>query len=105
MVFLTTVASAVPVGPFPDAEDPLEPCEFTLTRTKASTMAMTTTTLPEAIRIRLRISVRRAAARCAAILCWRELPSRLALLAFPIACRNLASRCDRPAAVIAGRRR
>ena len=51
--------------------------------TKTSTMASTTTTLPEAMRIRRRCSDRRSAARCAAIFS-RRVDSTFVLLALPM---------------------
>ncbi len=54
------------------------------TRTKATTMATTTTTAPDARSTRLRISARRAAARWAAIRS-RADPVLLVLLALPMA--------------------
>ena len=56
---------------------------FSLITTKASTMASTAMTLPDAMRIRRRCSVRRAAARCAAIFSLRLL-STFVLLALPM---------------------
>src|SRR3984893_3171832 len=68
VTLLTTLAGrAVPVTEAAPAP-PLEGLLFALITMKAITMASTATTLPPARRIRLRISARRAAARCAAIL-------------------------------------
>src|ERR1700722_9312272 len=58
---------------------------FALKITKPTTMAITTTTAPEARNTRLRTSARRAAARCAAPLS-RADPFLLFLLALPMAC-------------------
>src|SRR5438067_1744062 len=79
----TTLASAVPVGPFDAPPD--FGLAFALTSTKATTMPITTTSAPDARNTRLRISARRAAARWAAILS-RADPALLVLLALPMAC-------------------
>src|SRR2546429_9174665 len=60
----TTPASAEPVGPFDELVAGLL---FALITMKATTTAITTTMLPDAMRIRRRCSARRWAARCAAI--------------------------------------
>ena len=77
----TTLARAAPVGPF--GELSAAGLLFSLITTKASTIASTTTTLPDAMRIRRRCSARRAAARCAAIFSRRVL-STFVLLALPM---------------------
>src|SRR5580658_530728 len=80
---LTTAARAEPVGPLEELSDPEPEPEVSLTTTKTSTTTRTTRMLPDAIRIRLRCSARRAAACCAAIFSRRE-GSTLALLALPM---------------------
>src|SRR5271165_6594837 len=77
----TTLARAAPVGPF--GELSAAGLVFSLITTKATTIASTTTTLPDAMRIRRRCSARRAAARCAAIFSLR-LVSTFVLLALPM---------------------
>src|SRR5579863_6278479 len=79
----TTDARAEPVGPlealsFPDPEP-----EPSLITTKTTTTTRTTRMLPDAIRIRVRCSARRAAACWAAIFSRRE-ASTLVLLALPM---------------------
>ena len=82
---------------------------FSLTTTKTTTTTRTTKMLPDAIRIRLRCSARRAAACCAAIFSRRE-GSTLVLLALPMfACPTLSAsggqvlgRCFRTRACAAG---
>src|SRR6266581_1007202 len=76
----TTLARAEPVGPFDALVAGLL---FALITMKATTTAITTTMLPDAMRIRRRCSARRSAARCAAILS-RRLASTLVLLALPM---------------------
>ncbi len=85
IVLFTTAVRAVPVGPFDVLPEFDLALEFAFTSTKATTMAITTTTAPDARNTRLRISVRLAAARWAAILS-RADPSLLVLLALPMAC-------------------
>ncbi len=63
MVVICLVTAAFDAAPEEDDEGELD----ALIRMNATTMAMTATTLPPVISIRLRISARRAAARCAAI--------------------------------------
>ncbi len=75
---------AVLVGPLDDPEaEATVGLLFSLTMMRVSTTASTTTTLPAAIRIRLRCSERRSAARCAAIFS-RRLLSTFVLLALPM---------------------
>jgi hypothetical protein len=78
----TTLDRAAPAGPF-DAEVPDGVVLFALNTMKPTTIAITAMTLPDAMRIRLRWSARRAAARCAAIFSLR-LVSTLVLLALPM---------------------
>ena len=88
---LTTDARAEPVGPLEELSVPDPEPEFSLTTTKTTTTTRTTRMLPDAIRIRLRCSARRAAACCAAIFSRRE-GSTLALLALPmLLCPTLSS--------------
>ena len=77
----TTLDRAAPVGPFGELSE--VGLVFSLITTKATTIASTTTTLPDAMRIRRRCSARRAAARCAAIFS-RRLLSTFVLLALPM---------------------
>ena len=81
VTLVTTLARAAPVGPF--GELSVAGLEFSLITMKATTIASTTTTLPDAMRIRRRCSARRAAARCAAIFSLRVL-STFVLLALPM---------------------
>ena len=84
VVVVTSEVRALPVGPFDELEAAATAgLLFSLTMTRASTTASTTTTAPEAIRIRLRCSDRRAAARCAASFS-RRLDSTFVLLALPM---------------------
>src|SRR6266699_1096834 len=76
----TTLARAEPVGPFDELVDGLL---FALITMKATTTAITTMMLPDAMRIRRRCSARRWATRCAAIFS-RRLASTLVLLALPM---------------------
>src|SRR6267154_6334467 len=76
----TTLARAEPVGPFDELVAGLL---FALITMKATTTAITTMMLPDAMRSRRRCSVRRWAARCAAIFS-RRLASTLVLLALPM---------------------
>src|SRR6516162_3083145 len=78
----TTLARAAPVGPF-DAVLLAGGLLFALTTMKATTIATTAMMLPAAIRIRLRCSARRSAARWAAIRS-RRLLSTFVLLALPM---------------------
>src|ERR1022692_485672 len=76
---MTLAGREVPVGEPADVEaGGFWPALATLTATT------TTRTLPPVISIRLRISARRAAARCGAIFAWAF--SRLVLVALLIAC-------------------
>src|SRR4249919_3993840 len=80
VTLVTTLARAEPVGPFDELVAGLL---FALTTMKATTTAITTRMLPDAMRIRRRCSARRSAARCAAIFS-RRLASTLVLLALPM---------------------
>ncbi len=80
---LVRVASAAPVGPFDAGAAMAGGFLFAFTTTKTTTITTTTKMAPDAIRIRLRRSALRAAARCAAIFSRRE-TSTLVLLALPM---------------------
>src|SRR6266571_5562375 len=81
VTFDTTLDRAAPVGPF---DEVLEPGLLVALKTmKPTTTAITTTMLPDAMRIRRRCSARRSAARWAAIRSLR-LESTFVLLALPM---------------------